>query len=111
MPDKASTSHRLSCFALVAALIAFPAGLIVGRWGDRSVGNSVPNTSIPAAAPHGTETRTRNLYAPNIADDPYVRSEQRRVVEALEAECRRTRSHCAEAQAARQWLERSGAAD
>ena len=47
----------------------------------------------------------RNPYSPSISKDPYVLDRQRRVVEALEAQCRNQRERCAEAEQARLWMD------
>lgn len=60
------------CAALLAASIAFPAGLLVGVGGaDRR------NSAAPTGrAPPGGEARTaRNPYSPRISGDPYVIAE------------------------------------
>jgi hypothetical protein len=89
----------------MGALIAFPAGLMVRRPG------AAPET-IPVATEinrdNGPEPKTRNVYSPHIINDPYVLREQRRVVDALEAECRHSGNYCAEAEQARSWLRQQG---
>ena len=59
----------------------------------------------------GRKAQSRNLYSPRITNDPYVVSQQRAVVEALEAECRHDGAHCAEAQAARRWMNERDTSD
>jgi hypothetical protein len=101
----ASDRRWLGCAALVGALIAFPAGLIVG--GREAGPQKIPGVS-ESNRDAGAQVKARNVYSnvysPNITKDPYVLSEQRRVVEALEAECRHSGNHCAEAREARRWL-------
>jgi hypothetical protein len=58
-----------------------------------------PRSNAPAA-----KADARNVYSPIVVKDPYVLDRQRRVVDALEAQCRDTGDHCPEAKAARRWL-------
>ena len=95
------------CAAAAGALVAFPLGLMVA-------GREAPERPPAAARTSGPERGKagfRNVYSPNLSEDPYVLSEQRRVVEALEAECRNQRTHCAEAEQARRWITERRAAD
>jgi hypothetical protein len=94
---------RLGGAALIGALIAFPAGLMVGR---REAAPEKISVATMINRDNGTEAKSRNIYSPHIIDDPYVLGEQRRVGEALEAECRDSGKHCAEAEQARRWLRR-----
>lgn len=92
----------MGCAALLAASIAFPAGLFVG-----SDGPSRENAR-PAGRPAPPASRTatsRNPYSPRVATDPYVVEEQRRVLQALEAGCRQLKQNCAEAEQARLRIE------
>jgi hypothetical protein len=55
-------------------------------------------------APRGEAPRAevgRAIYSPRIKDDPYFLEQQRKGIEALEAECHRTGEFCAEARQAR----------
>ena len=84
--------------AFAGAAIAFPAGLYFAR-------PTTPGDGLrPRAGPVGGSTSVRNRYAPAMLSDPYFIDQQRRVVEALEASCRRSGAHCAEAQATRRRL-------
>jgi len=49
----------------------------------------------------GRKADFRKVYSPKIIKDPYVLRQQRKVVEALEVECRHFGTHCAEAEQAR----------
>lgn len=94
------------CAALLAAAIAFPAGLLVGRGGgteDRKVAG--PGRAAPAGA---ADLTSRNLYSPRVASDPYVIAEQREVLRALEVACSQLKRHCAEAEQARLRIEEAG---
>jgi len=80
-------------------MIALPAGIVAGRY--LSVSDE-PNRANAAA--YDTGRRTRDMYAPGFRNDPYVIDQQRRVVEALEQDCRRSNQHC-EAEQARRRVE------
>lgn len=94
--------RAMGCAALLGASIAFPAGLFLGT--DRTPREDArgPSRAIPSAG--GTRT-SRNLYSPRVAGDPYVIEQQRKVVRALEASCRQSGRHCAEAEQARLRIE------
>jgi hypothetical protein len=51
----------------------------------------------------GRNANFRKVHSPVILNDPYVVRQQRKVVEALEVECRHFGTHCAEAEQARRW--------
>ena len=53
--------------------------------------------------------KARNVYSPNIASDPYVLDEQRRIAEALRRNCEASGEHCREARAAEQFIARADA--
>jgi hypothetical protein len=94
----------IGCAAILAASIAFPMGLLVGR--DEPARESVAGASRPV--PARTEAPpARNFYSPTIAGDPYVIDEQRKVLRALELSCLRLKQHCAEAGQARRLIEQS----
>ena len=95
------------CAALLAAAIAFPAGLLVGGGGTDV--RQVAGPGRPAPSGGGART-SRNLYSPRVASDPYVIEEQRKVLRALEAGCRQMKLHCAEAGQARLRIEAAEAA-
>jgi hypothetical protein len=86
---------RLAAALLVGAALAFPVGLWVA--GVRH------GASEPPARPRAAVGRA--IYSPSIRDDPYFLDQQRKGIEALEAECRRSRAYCAEARQARRLLE------
>ena len=90
----------LGCAAFLGAALAFPVGVIFGgRDAIRQNGGPAAhadNAFVPA--------HFRNFYSPKIHDDPYVQDQWRKVVEAIEAQCRRTGERCSEAKAARRSL-------
>ena len=47
----------------------------------------------------------REVYSPEILDDPWFVEQQRANIEALERTCRETGEMCGEAREARRWLE------
>ena len=94
----------IGCAAALGAAVAFPAGLMLaGRDAPRQQEGKAARPYAPAAK----KADARDFYSPNISTDPYVLDQQRRVVEALELECRHFKKHCAEAGQARQRLEES----
>ena len=86
---------RLAAALLVGAALAFPAGLWLAGDPEHAAG--------PRAAPSRGAVG-RAIYSPRIKDDPYFIDQQRKGIEALEAECRRTGDFCAEAREARRSL-------
>ena len=90
--------RKLGCAALIGAGLALPVGLIVG--GRQA---APERGSAAARMEDGRTADARNVYSPNISEDPYVLRRQRELVEALEMECRNLDTHCAEAQQARRW--------
>lgn len=87
---------RLAAALLLGAALAFPAGLwIAGREDGAS----------EAPAPRPRAAMGREMYSPSIREDPYFLDQQRKGIEALEAECRRTGAFCAEARQGRRRLE------
>lgn len=91
---------RLGAALLLGAALAFPAGLWLAGESDQAAG--------PRAAPSRAAVG-RAIFSPRIKDDPYFVEQQRKGIEALEAECRRTGAFCPEARAARRRLEEQGA--
>ena len=91
---------RLAGALLIGAAVAFPAGLWLAGEPERPAG--------PRAVPPRAEVG-RAVYSPRIKDDPYFLEQQRKGVQALEAECRRTGEFCAEAREARRGLDQQGA--
>lgn len=91
----------LGCAAFVGAALAFPAGVVLGGR------DAVPRKDRPQAHRDNAspvKARFRNVYSPEIHNDPYVQDQQQKVVEALEARCRKAGERCALAKAARRWL-------
>lgn len=86
----------------IGALLAFPAGLMLGRSGDE------PQARAPALGA-ANATGMRNPYSPRVLSDPAFVAEQRRNAEALAAACERSGAYCAEAEAMRRWLSEVGA--
>ena len=93
----------LAAGLLLGALLAFPAGLMLGR-GDE------PSAERARPARTGDES-LRAPYSPDLLGDPAFLAGQRRNAEALEARCRASGEFCAEAEALRRWLEDGGARD
>ena len=89
----------LSC---TGALIALSLELIIGC----SPGAPDSSTSARGSSASTTyqELRTRNVYSPNVATDPYVIEEQRRVVQALRLSCEQFKTHCKEAEQAQRFI-------
>ena len=80
--------------AAIGAVVAFPAGLMfAGRDAPPPRHGSAARPNAPAAK----KAEARDFYSPKVTSDPYVLDQQRRVVEALELECRHYGKHCAEA--------------
>jgi hypothetical protein len=88
----------MGCAALVGAAIALPAGMSLA---DRE---EVREGQAPAARSKAAGATGREIYSPTIHSDPYVLDQQRKVVEALESQCRHQGERCAEAARARRWL-------
>ncbi|HYG46908.1 MAG TPA: hypothetical protein VD846_03105 [Allosphingosinicella sp.] len=96
------------CAALLGAAIAFPTGVMVGGGGGAPREKAREPSRPP---PSRTAPRTtRNVYSPRVATDPYVIDQQRRVLEVLEASCRQSKRHCAEAEQARRRIEEAESA-
>lgn len=96
----------IGCAALLAASIAFPVGLVVGR--GEPARETAGRPSRPLPVPGRTPT-ARNPYSPRIADDPYALERQREVVRALESSCRQSGRLCPEAEQARRRIEEAQA--
>lgn len=87
---------RLAAAVLLGAGLAFPVGMwVAGKWES--------GAESPARRPSATVGRA--IYSPSIRDDPHFLDQQRKGIEALEAECRRNGAYCAEARQARQRLD------
>ncbi|HEY6816687.1 MAG TPA: hypothetical protein VI168_14200 [Croceibacterium sp.] len=89
---------RLALALLVGAALAFPAGLLVAGLGDDPADDR-PRARA-AAAP-----AVRDVYSPALRSDPWFIERQRAGIEALESHCRESGENCAEARAARRWLD------
>ena len=99
---KRSTASALGCGFLVGAALAFPAGMMMA-------GGSVPERERNARlGPRHPELL--NPYSPQITSDPYFIEQQRKGLEALQSNCRKTGAYCKEAGQLRQWLAARGAA-
>lgn len=90
---------RLGCALLIGAAVAFPLGVIVGA-GERG------DPPAAFARPARSASQGRRVYSPDVLRDPYVLDQQRKVVEALERQCRHFNERCEEAANARQSLDR-----
>ncbi|HEX8262864.1 MAG TPA: hypothetical protein VF547_08320 [Allosphingosinicella sp.] len=108
MTGRAGRDWRaIGCAAALAASIAFPLGLLIGGGGAPSV---EPARPASRARPPATRTPAhRDVYSPRVASDPYVIEQQRRVLRALEASCRQSGRHCAEAEQAGRRIEEAEA--
>jgi hypothetical protein len=91
---------RLAAALLIGAALAFPAGLWLAGESERVAG--------PRATPPRAKVG-RAIYSPSIRDDAYFLDQQRKGIETLKAECRRTGAFCAEARLARRRLEQQAA--
>ena len=102
----------VGCTALLTAAVALPAGVWIAR-ATMSVPTSEPAaTSEPTSrTARPTQTATRNPYSAEILNDSYVIDWQLAVVEAMERDCARFGNGCAEAKAARAYIERRAAED
>lgn len=100
MADDAG-ARRTVRTALLTAAVALPAG-----WWLAEATRGEPAADRRATPP--AATAARDVYSAGFRDDPYVLAQQREVVEALERECRTTGVRCAEARAARRYLEEQG---
>ena len=95
---RVSDWRKFGWAALGGAILAFPIGLVVG--GRQAAPES---GSLATRIDDGRRANFRKVYSPTILKDPYVLSQQRKVVDALEVECRHFGTHCAEAEQARRW--------
>lgn len=90
----------LGLAAFAGAAVAFPVGLLLGgRVAIRQEDGPQAHRDNPPV-----QANFRNFYSPKIHEDPYVQDQWRKVVEALEAQCRHTGERCTEAKAARRSL-------
>jgi hypothetical protein len=82
----------VGCAFIIAVTIAFLAGL---TFRDR------PRDAPAPVSTSSGDGEFRNLWSPQIRNDPNFRRQQRENVEALEAYCRQRGAMCAKARAAR----------
>jgi len=96
--------RRLAVAAVLGAAVALPVGMMVGsKQAEQAPGEA--DTQRRSAGTPGI----RNSYSPKFRSDPYVISEQKRVVEALESSCREQKLYCEEARQARLRVEEAEA--
>ena len=101
--SREGSSSGVTSYLKPAVLVrgaAFPAGVIFAGHAAIRQKNG-PETQRNSAS---GEARFRKMYSPKVYDDPYADDQWRKEVEAVEAQCRDAREHCAEAKAARRWL-------
>ena len=91
-----------SCPTLNRASIALSLGLIISCRPGAS--ESPTSASRSRASTTYQELRTRNVYSPKVATDPYVIEEQRRVAQALRLSCEQFKTHCKEAEQAQRFI-------
>ena len=99
----------VGCTALLTAAVALPAGIWIARATMSVPANAPDAVSRPASRPTGAAGR--NPYSAEILNDPYVIDRQLAVVEAMERDCARFGNGCAEARAARAYIDRRAAAE
>lgn len=80
---------------LLGVALAFPLALLVGG-----------NANDPGPARSEPTGMGRQMFSPRILSDPDFLEQQEANVEALERACRERGQMCAEAEGAREWLER-----
>jgi hypothetical protein len=90
---------QLGCAAAIGAVLALPAGYVLGR-------HSQPSAEQRKEAISTKSEKMPNLFAPNILSDPAVRNQHQKIVESLELACVQQRLYCKEAASARRWLEK-----
>lgn len=91
---------RLGCAAAIGAVLALPAGYVLGRHSPQ------PSAEQRKEVNSTKSEKTINLFAPNILSDPVVRDQHKKIVESLELACVQQRLYCEEAASARRWLEK-----
>lgn len=96
----------IGCAALLGASIAFPMGVIIG--GNEPARETEGEARRPGPS-RGQAPSARNAYSAQVASDPYVIEQQRKVLRALEVSCRQSGHHCAEAEQARLRIEEAEA--
>jgi hypothetical protein len=90
---------QLGCAAAVGAVLALPAGYVLGR-------HSQPSAEQRKEVISTKSEKMPNLFAPNILSDPAIRNQHQKIVESLELACVQQRLYCKEAASARRWLEK-----
>jgi hypothetical protein len=91
---------QLGCAAAIGAVLALPAGYMLGR-------HSPQPSAVPTSEVSSTKyQKMPNVFSPNILSDPAVVDQHRKIVEGLERACVQQRLYCEEAASARRWLER-----
>jgi hypothetical protein len=90
------STFGLGCAFLIVAVVAFMAGLLFAK--------QVLREREPSPRANAGNPELFNPYSPNPMSDPYFIEQERKNVEALEANCRATGKHCKEAAQLRQWL-------
>jgi hypothetical protein len=101
------SSQRLRSFAVALGCIGL--GVLIGSSLPRNAAEPRSEAADlssrePDSGVSGN-VRVRDMFSPNIRDDSYVRSEQLRVVEMVEGQCRTTKENCRLAADARKALE------
>ncbi len=91
-----------SCPVLQRASIALSLGMILSC--SPGAPESPTSASPNSASTTYQELRTRNVYSPEVATDPYVIEEQRRVAQALRLSCEHFKTHCKEAEQAQRFI-------
>ena len=99
----------VGCTALLTAAVALPAGIWIARATMSVPANEPDPVSRSTSSPSGAVGR--NPYSAEILNDPYVIDRQLAVVEAMERDCARFGNGCAEARAARAYIDRRAAAE
>ena len=89
--------RSLGCAAALGAVVALPIGVFIGASGWQD--GAAPSSGAQNVG--GGGSGVRDVYSPQVLNDPYVIEQQRRVAEALELSCRQSGSHCEEARQAR----------
>ncbi len=88
----------LAAALVPAAALLFAAGVWVGGRAGSDGGDDLGRPASKAPA-------TRNFYSTHVLDDPQFLERQRENVATLERHCRESGMMCAEARAARRWLD------
>ena len=91
---------QLSCAAVIGAVLALPAGYLLGRHSPQ------PSAGQRKDVISEKSEKMLNVFSPNILSDPAVRHQHQKIVESLELACIRHRLYCEEAASARRWLEK-----